>query len=356
MARTVRPRSALIPVTATVLVVGCGVVGTRVARHLAASAWASSVVIDDPTSVYLDGLVSSNERVTPLGRRSWDEVAPDVVLLTLPAGHVDPATRALRLGANVVSVGDAVVDVRGLFALGPLAASLERRIVVGAGYAPGLTCLLARHVAAEFDEVDEIHVAKIGTAGPACARQHHAALSSESLDWRDGRWERFVGGSGRELCWFPGPIGGVDCYRAALVDPMLLQPVFAEARRITSRVGATRRDRATARLPMLRRPHAEAGDGAVRVEVRGRRNGSVDSIVLGSPARASIGTAAVAAVAVDEVLAGRFVGPWVGGLAAQVDDPVSMLRAVAALGVVCSKFEGATVGSVEPRRRASEAV
>ncbi len=356
MARTFRPRSALTTVTGTVLVVGCGVVGTRAARHLGDSTWASSLVIDDPTSLYLDGLVASSSRVTPLGRRSWEEVAPDVVLLALPAGHVEPATRALRLGADVVSVGDSVVDARGLFALGPMAASVERRVIVGAGYAPGLTCLLARHGAAEFDEVDEIHVAKIGTAGPACARQHHAALSSESLDWREGRWERFVGGSGRELCWFPGPIGGVDCYRAALVDPMLLQPVFPEARRITSRVGATRRDRATARLPMLRRPHAEAGDGAVRVEVRGRRDSRVDSIVLGSAARASIGTAAVAAVAVDEVLAGRFVGPWVGGLAAQVDDAVAMLRGVAALGVVCSKFEGATVGSVEPRRRAAEAV
>lgn len=356
MARALRPRFALTAVSGTVLVVGCGVVGTRVARHLANSAWVSTVVIDDPTSLYVDGLMASSPRVSRIGRRSWEEVAPDVVLLALPVGHVDPATRGLRLGANVVSVGDAVVDGRELFALGPMAASVERRVIIGAGYAPGLTCVLARHGAAEFDEVDEIHVAKIGTAGPACARQHHAALSSESLDWREGRWERFVGGSGRELCWFPGPIGGVDCYRAALVDPMLLQPVFPEARRITSRVGATRRDRATARLPMLRRPHAEAGDGAVRVEVRGRRDGRVDSIVLGSATRASIGTAAVAAVAVDEVLAGRFVGPCVGGLAAQIDDPVAVLRAVAALGVVCSKFEGATVGSVEPRRRAAEAV
>ncbi len=352
--------SSPVPISAdvagTVLVVGCGVVGTRVARHLVESASAITVVVDDPESLYLDGLVASSAQVSPLGTRSWEDVEPDVVLLTLPAGHVDPATRALRVGANVVSVGDAVVDVQGLLSLGPMAASLERRVVVGAGYAPGLTCLLARHGAAGFDEVDEIHVAKIGTAGPACARQHHAALSSESLDWRNGRWERFVGGSGRELCWFPGPIGGVDCYRAALVDPILLQPVFPEAHRITSRVGATRRDRATARLPMLRRPHAEAGDGAVRVEVRGRRDGRVDSVVLGAAARASIGSAAVAAVAVGEVLADRCVGPVVGGLAAQGADTVAMLHAIAALGVVCSTFEGATVGSVEPRRRAAEAV
>lgn len=339
-----------------VLVVGCGVVGTRVARHLASSPQVTSVVIDDPLSLYLDGLVTSSDRVTALMKRSWEEVAPAVVLLALPAGHVEAATRALRLGADVVSVSDDVADVQGLFSLGPLAASVDRRVVVGAGYAPGLSCLLARHAASEFDVVDEIHVAKIGTAGPACARQHHAALSGESCDWRDGRWERFTGGSGRELCWFPGPIGGVDCYRAALADPMLLQPVFSEARRITARVGATRRDRATARLPMLRRPHAEAGDGAVRVEVRGRRNGEVDSIVLGSAARASIGAAAVAGATVDELLGGRCVGPAAGGLASQVSSPLEMLFALQALGVRCSTFEGAKVGSVEPRRRAAESV
>ena len=45
----------------------------------------------------------------------------------------------------------------------------------GAGFAPGLTCVLAAHGAARFDQVDEIHVAKSGTGGPACARQHHRA-------------------------------------------------------------------------------------------------------------------------------------------------------------------------------------
>ena len=30
-----------------------------------------------------------------------------------------------------------------------------------------------------------------------------------------------AGGSGRELCWFPDPIGAVDCYRPALPDPLL---------------------------------------------------------------------------------------------------------------------------------------
>ena len=44
-------------------------------------------------------------------------------------------------------------------------------------------------------------------------------------------WTRRPGFSGRELLWFPDPIGGRDCYRAALVDPLLLAPHFVDADR-----------------------------------------------------------------------------------------------------------------------------
>ncbi len=70
----------------------------------------------------------------------------------------------------------------------------------------------------------------------------------------------------------PIPIGAQDCYRAALPDALLLLPAFPGVRRVTSRVAATRRDRLTAGLPMLWPTHPEGGPGAVRVEVRGRRD------------------------------------------------------------------------------------
>lgn len=324
----------------TVLVVGFGAVGRRVVEVLDRTGTTFDVVVDDHDPGPLANLPARRR----LGGRSWDEVNPDVVVLATPPGHVDLASRALQAGAHVVSVGDSVDDVEALPALGVAAASADRRIVLGTGFAPGLTCLLARHGAGEFDAIDEIHVAKTGTAGPACARQHHAALSEDGRDWREGRWEAFPGGSGRELCWFPDPIGGVDCYRAALADPILLQPVFADARWITSRVGATRRDRATARLPMMRRPHPEAGDGAVRVEVRGRKGGRVDSVVLGSTARPSVAAAAMVAVMIDELVANRCAGPLVGGLASQVSSPAGVLTTLARLGVRCSRFDGAGVG------------
>ena len=129
---------------------------------------------------------------------------------------------------------------------------------------PGLSGLLARHLSSRLHRVDELHVAMHGAAGPACARVHHRSLSGRSPGYIDGEWKEFHGGSGRELCWFPEPVGAVDCYRAESPLPILLHRAFPEAQRISSRRSATRRDRLTARLPMLRPPHAEGGVGALR--------------------------------------------------------------------------------------------
>ncbi|HEY2430877.1 MAG TPA: hypothetical protein VGI06_18215, partial [Acidimicrobiales bacterium] len=182
---------------------------------------------------------------------------------------LDVVEEALNRGVAVVSVADGMAEVEALVRLDPLARAAGVSLVIGAAMAPGLTDVLARHAAAQFEAVEEIHVAKAGTGGPACARQHHRALGAEALDWRDGAWVRRAGGSGRELCWFPDPVGGRDCYRAAVADAVLLTPAFPGVQRVTARVAATRRDRITAALPMLRRPHPEGEVGAVRVEVRG---------------------------------------------------------------------------------------
>jgi hypothetical protein len=322
------------------LLVGCGVVGTRAARQLL-NVGLTSLVIDDPRTSHVDRVIESiGTPCESLGRRSWEEIAPDIIVLATPPGHVRSAARALALGAHVVSVTDASIDVDGLLALNDQARSAGRSVVIGAGFSPGLTCVLARHAAAEFARVDEIHVAKTGTAGPACAVQHHRALSSSSKDWRDGEWISKPGGSGRELCWFPEPIGGADCYRADLIEPVLLQPHFAVASRITARVSATRRDRLTSRLPMMRKPHAEAGPGAVRVEVRGLRNSVADSVVMGCMDRASIGAGAVIAVVTAELIAGR-APTGANGLAAWTDT-TRFLHDLSNRGVKCARFEGAS--------------
>ena len=89
------------------------------------------------------------------------------------------------------------------------------------------------------------------------------------MAWQDGDWVDYLGGSGRELYWFPEPVGALDCYRADIADPLLLHAAFPDVTRISARRSARRRDRFTARLPMLSPPHEEGGVGAVRVELRG---------------------------------------------------------------------------------------
>ena len=275
------------------------------------------------------------ESLTALGE------PPEIVLLCVPTGlHRTLAETALGRGAHVVSIGDSIADVRTLLALDGRARSADRAVVTGAGFSPGLSCVLARHAAALFDEVHEITVAKSGTGGPDCARQHHRSLYDSRWEWRDGRWLRLQGGSGRRLAWFPEPIGALDCYRAALAEPFLLQRAFAGSRRVSARVAATRRDRLTGWLPMLRPPHPDGGPGGLRVEMWGERNGVVEVVVYGAADHPARVAGSLAAVVAGGLLDGTLPSGRAYGLA-EVVDPTATLTALASLGVVASVFEGA---------------
>lgn len=323
-----------------VAVVGVGAVGARAARQLLSSDGVDAVVLRDPDQERLEAVRQSLGRGAEVDTATDGAPDADLVVLALPPGqHGRAARQALGVDRPVVSTSDAIDDVRALLDLDAEARERGVTVVVGAGFGPGLSCVLAAHAASFLDEVDEIHVARIGTGGPACARQHHAALAGRAIDWRDGGWVERRGGSGRELCWFPDPIGAADCYRAALPDALLLVPAFPQVRRVTARLAANRRNRLTARLPRLRRPHAEGGLGAVRVEVRGRRDGATDTVVLGAIDRPAVAAGALAALAALWIRDGRVAGPGAAGLAGAVD-PVPLLHELHRRGVRAAVFEG----------------
>lgn len=246
-------------------VLGCGVTGQAVGRVL----WGRSnrVAWFD---IAVGAAVRASRRVGGVVLDSAGDLGlVDVVVLASPTPQFELAAMLLDDGRDVVSLSDDPDDVEQLLTLHDRAVANEARLIVGAALAPGLSGVLARHLAGQLALVDEIHVAAHGTGGPACARQHHDALGSRSLGWHDGEWIERPGGSGRELCWFPEPVGSADCYRAALADPIVLHRAFPQVERISARVSATRRDRLTSRLPMLAPPHSGGGRGALRVEVRG---------------------------------------------------------------------------------------
>ncbi len=323
-----------------VTVVGAGATGAHTARALLRLPGDHRLTLVDRDGRKAQRLAASlGGNVSASSSLATVEQA-DAVVLCVPAGVHAPLTEeALARNADVVSIADAVADVQALCALQVRAAAAGRRVVVGAGFSPGLSCVLARHAAARFDEVTEISVAKSGTGGPDCARQHHRALVAPNWEWRDGRWVRRRGSSGRRLAWFPDLIGPRDCYRAGLPEPFLLQRAFPEAQRITARMAATRRDRLTGWLPMLRPPHADGGPGGLLVEVWGRRSGVSEVVVFGAADHPALVAGAVAAVTVQGIAADWF--PVGVSTLAQLADSVAVLGALHDLGVRVSTFEGA---------------
>lgn len=329
-----------------VSVVGVGATGARAARQLATSDQVDHLVLSDTDPATVRAVQRAiGERVEAVDTVSA-ALSADITVLAVPSrDQPELATEAIRAGSDVVTLADGLADVRRLMDLGREASERGRTVLIGAGFSPGLTCILARHAADWFDTVEEIHVAKLGTGGPVCARQHHDALAQRTLDWRGGGWREQPGGSGRELNWFPEPVGGADCYRAALADPLLLHEAFPGADRITSRMAATRRDRLTARLPMLRRPHPEGLIGAVRVEVRGRVDGRYDTHVLGVLDRPAVAAGAVAAVAAIRLGRGHLgLRPGSHGLGA-ISDSTGFLQQLAERGVRAATFGGTDISA-----------
>ncbi|MGH9276837.1 MAG: Gfo/Idh/MocA family oxidoreductase [Acidimicrobiales bacterium] len=322
-----------------VLVVGVGAVGARAARQLLFLGPLDDLAVADIDAGLAHAVADSLGAPAHVVYDLASVEAGDVVVLAMPGRHGDLARQAVQRGAHVVSTADSVAAVQELLELDGEAAPRRVHVVVGAGFSPGLTCVLAALGGRAFEAVEEIHVSKVGTGGPSCARQHHEALAGEAIDWRDGVWDRRRGGSGRELCWFPDPLRGVDCYRASLPDTLLLAKAFPDAKRITARMGASRRDRLTARLPMLRKPHPEGDYGAIRVEVRGAQGVALDDRVFGAVDRPAVAAGTVAAMAARWVLDGRFERPGAGGLAAAVE-PGPFLAALADRGLKVAVFEG----------------
>ena len=328
-----------------VAVVGVGVTGSRVAANLSSTRAFRIGVIDRRDDIAGTVARSIGGVIVDLD----DAQAADVAVLTMPAPHAPTAERLLGSGVAVVSMSDDVEDVDDLLGLHGHAVDARVPLVVGAAMAPGLSGLIARFLADQLAEVDEIHVAMHGTAGPACARQHHRALGGTAVGLHDGQWIRRPAGAGRELCWFPEPVNAYDCYRAEVPEPTLLHRVFPDVTRMTARMSGTRRDRFTARLPMLSPPHREGGVGGVRVEVRGAlAGGERETLVAGTSVRSGVAAAAVAATMARWTMSAwttpgsddQAVPPGVMVLGDSRLPTADLLDMISASGVPLSEFTG----------------
>ena len=321
-----------------VAVVGTGAVGGRVLRRLAEEPDLSEVLVCGHRESTSEDFAGAVRGVQPC--RFGDLHTADVVVLATPSGtHWPLALRLMQERTAVVSVSDHPEEVRGLLSMDSQAASLGVPMLLGAAFSPGLSCVLARHASADFDEVTAVHVARHGAAGPSCARSFHKALKRPGFLRRNGVWLRRSGGSGRELSWFPDPVGPVDCYFGELSEPWLLSGAFPSAGFITARRAAARQDRLTSWLPMLAPPVLDGGLGAVRVEIRGVTDGESVVKVVGSAHGPAAAAASVAAQAALALCAGEALRPGAMGLAEALN-PLKFLQSLKSEGINPVLFEG----------------
>ena len=272
--------------------------------------------------------------------------------------------RAVEAGVPAAGCGDDDATIRGLLDLDDAAREAGVRLAAGCGLAPGLADVLVRHAADALDSIDEICVARAGSAGPACRSAIDRSGRGTALEWRDGAWVRHRAGSGRQLVWFPSPVGGLDCHRAGSGQGALLVDAFPLLRRATMRIasplGAGRQPpgvRLLGQVPVVsalisglssagggRRRDPEGDWGAVWVEVRGRRGRSEEILVYGAVDRMAFAAGAVLSVTA-LWLAGLgpapLADPGAHGLAALVD-PVPFLGELSRRGVKAAVFEGAS--------------
>lgn len=325
-------------------VIGAGLVGNHVVDILTSNE-SSRILVNDINHSAANRVVRQFSTVnhTVTTTTTPEMFNASVVVLSCPAPHLKAARKLLDAGVSVVSCSDDLGDVLAMLNLDSLARNSQTTLVVGATMSPGMSGLLVHAASRRFTVIDEAHIAIHGTAGPSCAQQHHRALAGQAVGWHDGDWLRRPAGSGRELCWFPDPIGPRDCYRAELADPAVIHQAIPELSRVTVRMSATRRDRITARLPMLIPPHAEGGIGAVRVEVRGWRDGERHVEVIGVADRVAKIAGTVAATVTSHVVQENFPrGVCVLGDETSPND--SIMKELLAHGLHVYEFVGSANG------------
>ena len=318
---------------------GAGVVGARVAESLSIESQTSIAVYDSSQIVaqrLARRLSETNSLIKATNRSELHRAK--VVVLAGPSPHTPVAKEFLGKGVSIVSTSDDIADCLNLLSLSELATENKATLVIGAASSPGMSGLLVRNLSKAFDSIDEVHIALHGTGGPACARQHHRALSGQSIGWHDGEWLRRPAGSGRELCWFPEPVGAYDCYRGELPDPLLIKRAFPELVRVTACVSATRRDRVFARLPMLIPPRAEGGMGGLRVEVRGTKNGERVVDVVGVAERVGQVAGVVSGCVARSISVGEISQPGAFVLGESSLPNEALLSRVMASGVQAHSF------------------
>lgn len=291
------------------VVVGCGEIGSALTRLAAESDSCGSLSVVDrhpdralalearyPTAAAFPSIAEA------VGRDS-------VVVIAAQRDQVTLAREALDAGGHVITLVERRDTAEELFGLG----DTDRCVIVGAGLMPGVADVLVGALAAGMDQVSEVHLSRWGWAGPSSASEARRARLREAR-------------SGRELVWFPDPVGGRDCYLADHATSLTVGRLLPGVP-IQVRLGAANRTDWLLR----RRP----GTVGLQVEVRGWRGKRFVVEVRGVAEQADEACAVVLLAAAERVAAHPLSGAC--GLA-ELDAPEAMLWLWAQRGIAIQEL------------------
>lgn len=149
--------------------------------------------------------------------------------------EVPVALAAIRARVHLVDLNDDYEATLAMLELDARARDAGITIVLGLGASPGVTNVLVRAAADQLDEVEEIHTAWVMTASDpgGLALSYHLlhSLSHRALTYQDGRVvevRSFV--DGRQRLSFPEPVGEIDVFHVGHPEPLTLMRSFPEAR------------------------------------------------------------------------------------------------------------------------------
>lgn len=324
--------------------IGLGAAGSRAARQLQSWPSIESLTLHDPSQLRVQQAVASLGGGCR-GTEDPDEALLDcdVALLCFPGDPAPAARKALGAGAHVVSMSTTAGAASDLLALEGAAGGARRHVVVGAGFSPGLSELVAAHLAGRFDRLDEIDLAVTGSGGVACRQERMAGwpgLSGSAL----GKWplaalmKSLLPDQG-VLRWFPEPLGQLRCEIGSGAEELLLRAIGPNPASVTLHQYRSVGERVLSVLPSplaSRKPEADLG--GLAVELRGLTAEGSEVMLAGAVDRPAVAAGTVAAVAAGWAVDGRLGGRWAGGVGTKVAQPAVFLAELARRGVKVAEF------------------
>lgn len=217
----------------TVLIIGCGTIGTATARLVLGDAKFQHLVVADRNlkrAELLAEQLSGSVSALQLDSLEEEQVARALSGISVVLNTTGPFSRdTLSLMRTVIEAGIPYADVdndvetlQSVFEsefLDSLAKHRGVGVLPGLGASPGSTNVMARHLAGRMESVDEVRFYMVNdpTYRSEGVWRHRLSLFGEpALLYDEGKWTQYPAMSEYQDVAFPAPWGNILCYAVGL--------------------------------------------------------------------------------------------------------------------------------------------